>query len=90
MVAFLYQLAMAICHVFESEFADGQPLHDAVMPVFASDREAVQHAFGYAIAAVGWHTHGHPVVVMRTEHPVMDARDGGIGDGARDRECSGD
>src|SRR3989338_11276026 len=78
MLAFLEQFAIAVIHVFAALFTDRQALYDVIFALLTPYRKAVDHALGNSVAAVGQYAHGYPVVVMRTEHPVVDMVDGGI------------
>src|SRR5690606_27927540 len=76
--ALLLELGQGPVHGGTAEVIDFQALDAGVFAVFGDHRDAVDHALGDAVAAVGRHAHGHPLAV-RAQHPVADVVDGGIG-----------
>src|SRR3984885_14860050 len=70
-VALFQQLALRGLHFFAAEIVDIQSLDNAVLAALAGNRIGIDDPLGYSIAAVGWHSHAHPIARRCAEHPVM-------------------
>src|SRR5690606_40468486 len=86
--ALFLELGQGLVHGGTAEVIDLQAFDAGVFAVFGDHRDAVDHALGNAVAAVGRHAHGHPLAV-RTQHPVADVVDGGVGGRGGRRQAAG-
>src|SRR5437764_4890944 len=87
-VALFVQFLERGVHALAAELADLQALHQLVAAVAAGYRIAVDHAFGNAVAAVGWHAHGDPIAVTRAGNPVAHVVDRRVGGARRGRKAA--
>src|SRR5262245_55574373 len=82
-VALLVQFLQRRLHAGAAEIGEGYALYDLVPAVAADARIAIEHAFRYAVAAVGRDAHADPVAVGRSEDPVAHVVDRRIGRAGR-------
>src|ERR1700719_5327822 len=70
-VALFQQFAVSRLHLFAAEVVDVQPLHDAVVAVFAGNWIRINDPLRDPVAAVRRNTHAHPIVGGGPEHAIV-------------------